>query len=202
MEEFEELTFEERSHTYHLEGVQIPSVTTIMKPLSQEYYRGINQEVLEKAAQKGTAVHNAIENFLNYGIEDIDEAHAGYFEAFKKWKAEWDVKLIKTERKVYHKTFRYAGTVDLICEEKGVITMVDFKTTVNLSPMLLGVQLEAYRRALESHGEKISNVVGLQLKKDGSYVRATTGILPPEIESYQTFCALLTVSGFMNKYKK
>lgn len=37
--EFPELTFDEAGHLYHLNGVEIPSVTTVMKPLSSEVYR-------------------------------------------------------------------------------------------------------------------------------------------------------------------
>lgn len=201
MVHFPELEFEERNHVYLLEKVPVPSVTTIMKPLSEAYYSKIRDDVLEKAAKRGTAVHNAIETLIQFGFEDIAEEHKLYLKAFKDWKEQWNVEVIETESKIYHKSFRYAGTADLICKENGVLTLVDFKTTSVLSPMLLGVQLEAYKKALESHGIKVENVVGLQLKKDGTYVRATGELLPPSIECYQTFCSLLTVKGYLEKYK-
>lgn len=61
--QFPELSFEEADHIYRLNGMEIPSVTTLMKPLSNAFYRDIDPGILERAAQRGTAVHNACENF-------------------------------------------------------------------------------------------------------------------------------------------
>ena len=36
--ELPELTFDERRHIYKLNGVALPSVTTVMKPLSGDVY--------------------------------------------------------------------------------------------------------------------------------------------------------------------
>ena len=77
-----ELTFDEAKHIYRLKGIIVPSVTQVMQPLSDETYRGVEAKVLRRAAGKGTAVHNAIENYLTFGIEDVDPDHAGYFMAF------------------------------------------------------------------------------------------------------------------------
>ena len=43
-----ELTFEETRHIYRLNGMEIPSVTTLMKPLSDDFYRTVNQSVLDR----------------------------------------------------------------------------------------------------------------------------------------------------------
>ena len=80
-----ELTFEEATHTYRLNGLTIPSVTALMKPLSDDFYRTVSQSVLDRAASRGTAIHNAIENYTEFGIEDIDPQYAGYFESFLQW---------------------------------------------------------------------------------------------------------------------
>ena len=77
-----ELTFEEDSHTYRLDGLIIPSVTTLMKPLSQAYYGGIDAKVLGQAADRGSAVHSAIDLYSKYGVIDIEPELEGYFEAF------------------------------------------------------------------------------------------------------------------------
>ena len=50
--QFPELTFDERSHIYRLDGLVVPSVTTIMQPLSRAHYGGIDQDVLERAAER------------------------------------------------------------------------------------------------------------------------------------------------------
>jgi hypothetical protein len=199
--QFPELTFDERSHIYRLDGLVVPSVTTIMQPLSRAHYGGIDQDVLERAAERGTAVHQAIENLICFDILDISPEYEGYLEAYRAWVKDYNVKPFASEMKTYHKTLRYAGTADLGCEENGVNTLVDFKTTSSLVPMLVGVQLEAYRRAQESHGIKYENTVALQLRSDGTYRRITGSALPPKAECWKVFGSLLNVAGFIEKYK-
>lgn len=53
---FPELTFDEATHLYRLRGAELPSVTTVMKPLSSEVYGGVDEWVMERAAGRGTAV--------------------------------------------------------------------------------------------------------------------------------------------------
>lgn len=193
-----ELTFEEASHTYRLSGLVIPSVTTLMKPLSEAYYGGIDSKVLGKAADRGTAVHSAIDTYARYGIIDIEPEWEGYFKAFLAWAKDFDVKPYATETRTYNRSLLYAGTVDMSCSELGVDTMVDFKTTASYSSMLCGVQLEAYDRAQESHGVKYQNRAIIQLKKDGTYCRHTE--FPPRTECWRVFTSLMNVSGFIAKY--
>lgn len=193
-----ELTFEEASHTYRLDGLIIPSVTTLMKPLSEAYYGGIDAKVLGRAADRGTSVHSAIDLYCRFGIIDIEPELEGYFEAFKAWFKDYDVKPYATETRTYNKSLLYAGTVDMSCSERGVDTLVDFKTTAGFSAMLCGVQLEAYDRAQESHGVKYQNRAIIQIKKDGTYCRHTD--FPPRTECWRVFTSLLNVSGFITKY--
>ena len=47
--QFPELTFEEERHLYYLNGLEVPSVTTLMKPLSSDFYSTVDPEVLNKA---------------------------------------------------------------------------------------------------------------------------------------------------------
>ncbi len=78
------LTFDPCGHTYRLSGLAIPSVTTLMKPLSNAVYQTVDPKILEKAANRGTAIHNAAENYVKFGIEDVPPALAGYFDAFRE----------------------------------------------------------------------------------------------------------------------
>ena len=197
--QFPELTFEEDSHTYRLNGLIIPSVTMLMKPLSEAYYGGIDSRILGKAADRGTSVHSAVDLYCRYGIVDIEPELEGYFKAFLAWAKDYEVKPYATETRTYNKNLLYAGTVDMSCSERGTDTLADFKTTASFSPMLCGVQLEAYNRAQESHGIKYQNRVIIQLKKDGSYCRHTD--FPPSTECWRVFTSLLNVAGFIARYK-
>lgn len=125
---FPELRFEDKRHIYTLGGQILPSVTTVMKPLDEALYRGIDESVMQMAAERGTAIHNAAENFALYGIEDIEPRYEGYFEAFLKFWEEQSPEPLATESRVYHKFLRYAGTADLPCVIDGKKVLIDYKT--------------------------------------------------------------------------
>lgn len=166
---FQELSFDEDRHTYKLNGFIIPSVSTIMKPLSNSYYGKVDEEVLRKAADRGTKVHAAVENFLLFGIEDIDTSLEGYFYGFKKWVMDFEPEVLGTECRVYHKTLNYAGTADFPCSINNAPTLVDFKTTASVATQLTRVQTEAYKQAFKSHGIIFERKLIVQAKRDGTY---------------------------------
>jgi hypothetical protein len=199
--EYPELTFEERQHIYKLNGVAIPSVTTIMEPLSDQVYSTVSDAVLRKAGNRGTAVHNAIENYVKFGIEDIAPEHAGYFDAFLRWYDDHKVVPYGTEVRLYHKGLLYAGTADMMAEVDSVDTLIDFKTTSSVSTMLCGVQLEAYDRAAASHtsGAHFQKKAIVHLSKDGKYemIPFSTN----DTECWRVFTALLTVRNYKQKFK-
>ena len=197
---FDELAFEEESHVYKLNGAEIPSVTTIMKPLSASLYHGVDDEVLRKAAERGTAVHNAIENYLQFGIVDIAPEYQGYMDAFLKWLEDFDVKPLATESRVYHKTLRYAGTADMPAIVNGQVICVDYKTSASVNKMLTGIQLEAYAKAYESHGIKFDGKAILHLKGNGKY--SWVYYDKNDIESWEVFGALLKIQSHIRKYKR
>ena len=197
---FDELTFEEERHVYKLNGIEIPSVTTIMKPLSATLYAGVDDDVLRRAANRGTAVHNAIENYLKFGIQDIDAVYEGYFEAFLKWYKEYDVKPLATESRVYHKTIRYAGTADMPAIVDGKAICIDYKTSASVNKMLTGIQLEGYAKAYESHGVCFDGKAILHLKPNGRY--SWVYYEKNDIESWEVFGALLKIRDHIQKYKR
>lgn len=196
---FNELTFEEEKHIYRLDGSYVPAVSTIMKPLSQALYKDVDENVLNKAASRGTAVHNAIENFVLFGITDIDPLYEGYIIAFKEWWLDMNPKALATECRVYHKYLRYAGTADMPVIIDGKKILVDFKTSAAVNKMLTGVQLEAYAKAYESHGIEFDGKAILHLRNDGQYRWLYYD--KNDTESWEVFGALMTVHNHIQKYK-
>lgn len=196
---FPELEFEESRHIYTLNNQQLPSVTTVMKPLNQALYNGIDEEVMKKAAVRGTAIHNAVENYVLYGVEDIASKHRGYFEGFLKWWDTYKPEPMATECRLYHKYLRYAGTADLPCEIDGKRVLIDYKTSATVNKMLTGVQLEAYAKAYESHGFKFDEKAIVHLKNDGSYEVVKYNAL--DLESWEVFSSLMVVWNHIQKYK-
>lgn len=196
---FNELTFEEDKHIYKLDGRYLPSVTTVMKPLSQALYKDVDECVLNKAAERGTAVHNAIENYTLFGIEDIEPEYEGYFNAYKDWLTDMNPKTLGTECRVYHKYLRYAGTADMPVEIDGKNILIDFKTSASVNKMLTGVQLEAYSKAFESHGLCFDGKAILHLKSNGKY--DWTYYERNDSESWDVFGALMLVYNHIQKYR-
>lgn len=193
--EFPELTFDEAGHIYRLDGLVIPSVTTLMKPLSDDFYRTVDPEVLNRAAKRGTAIHNAVENFTMFGVQDIAPQYAGYFQSFLQW---WELRKpepLAMEHKVYHKILRYAGTADLICVIGGRLTLVDYKSSAQVNSKLCAVQLEGYDRAFESQGVKVDDRLILHLSKSGyqevPFQRSS--------KCWSVLSSLMTIRNYMNE---
>lgn len=193
---FDELTFDEGPHIYRLYGSEIPSVSAVMEPLSNFEYGSINEKVLNNAAERGTSVHNSIENWIKFGINDTDDEYMGYFRGFEEW---WNInkpEVIGSEMRVYHKLLRYAGTIDLLAIIDGKITVVDFKTTSRLVEKNCGVQLEAYAQALGSHGISVEGKRILHLSIDGKW----NEVIFPEkdMTRWRVFGSLKTIYDYIN----
>ena len=100
--ELPELTFDEASHIYRLNGDIIPSVSKLMEPLKDQCYGGISKRTLENAAIKGSAVHNSIENWIKFGIDDIPSEHRGYFNGFVEWWKQYKPRVFGSEVRIDH----------------------------------------------------------------------------------------------------
>ena len=199
MVELSELEFDEERHIYKVNNEILPSVTQIMAPLTDKFYKDINKDVLSKAAERGTEVHNAIETFIKYGIEDISAENEGYFKAYKSFTEDYEVEVESSEYAIYHNTLRYAGKVDLLAKVDGVSTIVDFKTAKAVNTTLGQMQVNAYLNALFSHFAESEFFKGelqriiLQLREDGGY---HVYKVKNDITQSQVFLALLTVFNY------
>lgn len=198
--EMPELTFDDATHIYRLDGVEIPSVSRIMEPLKSATYAGVSEKTLQRAANRGTSAHNSIENYIKFSIEDVHPEHRPYFDAFLEWWAKNNPVVVGSEIRVYHKILRYGGTIDLLCYIGDKLTLIDFKTTYSVSDMSCGVQLEAYEKALASHDIFVDQKMILHLKKDGKHKE-----LPyPANDSrrWRAFGGLKVVYDYIQSYHK
>ena len=68
------LEYIDEDHIYLVNGVIVPSITQLLKVKFGRKYEGIDQETLNKAADAGTKVHEAIEHYCKTGEEsDLPE---------------------------------------------------------------------------------------------------------------------------------
>ena len=166
------LEFKEDTHQYFRNGLEVPSVTQIISASNQGALDNIPTSILDNASERGTAVHQAIEFYNKYKFANISEEYKSYFEAYQDWynKNGFSFTEIKSEIKVYHKVFNYAGTIDmLITDTIEEQILVDIKTTNELNMKYVALQLSAYKDALASQGITVQNMYVLWLKKDGTY---------------------------------
>lgn len=135
------IQFNEETHTYTLDGKEIISATQLMRKhgLSADY-SGVSEEVLQKAADRGTVVHKEIEEWIETGEVGFTPDCA----SFVRYAGENRLGAMTSEQIVY--TDICAGMIDLTCYN-GVLDadiIVDYKKTANLNADAVSWQLSIY----------------------------------------------------------
>lgn len=172
------LHFDAVSHTYELGGVQIPNVTLITDSLAS--YAGIPAGVLEKARQRGEAVHYATElwdrNELD--VSTVPDSIMGYLQAWELFRSETGFEPFSDgiEAKVHSPTYRYAGTLDRAGTfaafkrvKPSVPVLLDLKATYTIMAAV-EPQTAGYMQAWnETRAPRLQRRFAIHLKKDGKY---------------------------------
>lgn len=191
-----EITFREEDHSYWAGGRRIPNVTSLMEPLFG--YDWVNQEVLERKANLGSAVHYLTECFdrgEDMSQLEMHPATVPYFEAYQRFMAEVKPEWNGIEEIVYHKTLGYAGKLDRRGDINGSPSILDIKCVAQVS-MGAFVQCSAYSAAYMPVGELDRYI--LQLKPDGKYQLYTPKA--PHREDFAVFTACLSIFRWKAKY--
>lgn len=194
---------------YQYDGVSLPRTTEILSAMLHEdsitvwanniglYQKKKYKEELQIAANKGTYVHNAIEDFIQNNNElDMNTVLAGYqvevsyaYGSFKSW---WDiiskrnVKIIMQEQKLVCPWF--GGTLDLLIEIDGRVYLLDFKTS-NYTSYKYFLQLAAYRYILRNYfGIEIYGCGVIKLNK--TEIKFEEFIIDKSMYDYEDFMTL------------
>ncbi len=126
-----------------------------------------HQRLLRKAGEVGSQVHALIEWTMRAKLCEqpgpspaISDKGLWAFSIFEKWAKEVKLTPILVEQTVYSLTHGYAGTMDLLAEVNGVLTLVDFKTGKAVYSEA-HLQNAAYRFALREmgHGDTKQGVI-------------------------------------------
>ena len=173
-----EILFFDESHTYLVDGEEVPSVTTILNYMSDVEYRGISPAVLDQAAKRGTLVHEYTE-LLDYDAlpDEIEYEVVGYIKAYADFLRDYKPDWLLIETPVYSEHHGYAGTVDRFGIIDGKKSVVDIKTVASPTKMqkfTVSSQTSAYEMAIaETYrpGEtrRPDRRYALYLGKDGDY---------------------------------
>lgn len=167
------LEYADDSHTYICDGEIVPSITQILKLKFGGKYDHVNRQTLQKASEKGTMVHEAIEKYCKYGYEsDLPELRN-----FKFLKRAYKFDVLWNEVPVILSVDGEpvsAGRLDLVIEkigEDGVLHgergIADIKRTSTLDKEYLAYQLNLYRIAYQQcYGMKIDFLKGIHLREE------------------------------------
>ena len=159
------LEFDDIIHTYTLDGREIPSVTTLLSVIKySKKYENIPPNILEKAAERGTIVHQDIEAYCKFGI-DSKTSQVRHFKFLQKT---YGFEVLENELPTYYLgEVDFAGTIDLVLKINDEIALADIKTTSILDKEYLAYQLNLYRLAYEQRtGQKVSKLYGIHIRED------------------------------------
>lgn len=186
------LKFYDEGHRYELDGKEIPSVSELSRFASREVYNNdISKYTLDKACERGTAIHKASEQLDIYGKCDISPEYAEYVNAYVQFRKDFNIKdYLYIEKPFATSQLGYAGTIDRvyvidedfikavkkhckvdISNRKGMLAIIDLKSSSAVQKVLAKIQLPAYSYLVEENlpNERVGFLAILHLKKDGKY---------------------------------
>ena len=162
------LEYYDAGHIYLVDGIVVPSITTILKRRFGIKYAGVSKAVLKRAAEKGTAVHDAIENWCVRGTE----SNLPELRNFKFLMKKFGFEVLKNEVPVIMSLDDVdmpiaAGRLDLVLRMDGKVGGADIKRTSTLDKEYLAYQLNLYRIAYrQCYGTEWEFLRGVHLRED------------------------------------
>lgn len=168
--------FDEATHTYTLDGVELPSVTHIIRYLAVDKANNADPNMALIARERGSAVHEATVMYDYSGEipDDFPAEYAGYMEAYIQFCRDYRPKWELIEHKMGNATLRFAGTLDRFGVVDDKLCILDIKTSYKVDIPSLSAQLTAYHDLLlNEQFERLENAnirhLGLQLMRTGKY---------------------------------
>jgi predicted RecB family nuclease len=146
---------------YHLHGLVLPRVTTILNVLAKpeleawKHRVGLDeaQRISEVATTLGTRVHAVCEAVNREEAAVWADELMPFQTAYSVWFDAAVADVLAVEQFVWHPVHRYGGTLDLLARLKdGRRAVIDLKTSKRLD-VSYRLQLMAYAEALEAMGE-------------------------------------------------
>lgn len=195
------LMFDQASHTYFLDGPQVPSTTGVLRDSGLINLDRIPPFILERARKRGSAVH-ALVHFLNEDDLDwssVDEAYLPYLNAWMAYRLERKLRVLLCEYRIASRRHRVAGTLDLLCDIAGDGWLIDYKTgdpedvaadfqTGSYLGMAMEWALEDSRLAAVLNRHTRWRRAAVRLMRTGSF-RVTEYTDPRDYSRFQTLVA-------------
>jgi hypothetical protein len=165
------------THYYYVDGEFYPAVTRILDvagPVEyglRAYFKNNTPEDIEEKSrvslEKGSLVHDAIEQLLNgvvLPLDNYEDPMKKLIVRFYEWYQTFKPTDYLTEQTIFSLKFKYAGTCDLVATIGDKRVLIDFKTNKNGIYFNNKLQVMAYKQAYEeTTGEHIDECYVLRL---------------------------------------
>ena len=161
--------------------------------------------VRDRAALRGTEVHNLAEKVVHGEEVEVPDHLAGHLEAYIQFLDDFQVVPVLVEKAVFSRSYKYAGTFDLVADINGVRWLLDIKTNASGVYAETALQLAAYRFADFYIEDDLSEHVMPEVERTGViHVTASGYELVPVIanrDEFATFCHAIEMANWMDDNK-
>ena len=126
------VSFDAEAHRYFLNGIELNGITGLLhKQVFPDMYHDIPKWVLDRAAERGTMVHESIE-LLDAGFTPAESTPE--LDSYKRIKADNGLKTIANEY-IVTDSKHFASGIDLVLGDKdGNIVIADIGKVIEVSP--------------------------------------------------------------------
>lgn len=160
------LEYFDDDHTYLVDGIVVCSITQCLKFKFGNKYASVDASTLQRASEKGTEAHRAIEEYCKTG----KESELPELRNFKFLQKQYGFTVIENETPVILSLENEpicAGRLDMVLMMNDQIGLGDIKRTSTLDKEYLAYQLNLYRIAYrQSYGIEAEFLRGLHLRED------------------------------------
>lgn len=157
------LTLDEETHIYHLDGRRIIGVTEALSILDDRW------KVDPFYLQRGRLIHLATEYYDNGELDEntLDDRIVPYFKAYLKFLDDTHFSPRHIEVKLYHPIYIFAGKIDRIGLLNDDLDSVDLKS--GTPAPVDKIQGSAYWELERANDIPVKKVFDLYLKDDSNY---------------------------------
>jgi hypothetical protein len=162
------LLFDETNHRYFAGGIELPSVTRILRYGGLLDYDFLSAAHRKECLERGRAVHVATQQNDEGRLdeENLDAEVLGYLQGWRAFRRDYGFKPLLVEHRVCNLRRSYAGCLDRVgLTRDGCEWVLDIKT--GAAPDATRYQLSAYAACMKSPRSLLRRAV--ELHQDGSY---------------------------------
>lgn len=149
------IDFIEEQHIYLKDGIITPSVSEILHFIFPDKYKNVSAKVLNKKAEYGSKVHEAVEILEKTGeVIELNTYQQLSIEQYIKLKNKYNIEILEQEQMISY-DYDYCGRFDMIARIGEDTCLCDIKTTAELDIEYLSWQLSFYELATNKSFDKL-----------------------------------------------